>query len=437
MSITRQSITLCKYISIITTLERIAIPFFEVLNIFLVGAILSRETNQQKRVEYGFVNDGGNYRSFYLLLQRIKLRRRKEFTKFDVAPAKDDYVTVAVVGGKAYVYATEKVEGAISYVKGDDKVTIDGTTYEANEKYATNFALTTKTATVYVDQYGFVSAYEGPSTSGDKSVVVTKVYQTLEDGELINMFKGVTSNGETMDSKWEATAPIVSTVYTYADADDNGLKELTAVSFTPGTVNTGNIANDNVVYIGNAALSTSTKKVVVKDDTTDVYGFFTDDVKVIFVDNGKATVADGTQKVASGSEQFAVLKKSADDATYYIDTLYVIGAPVASSTTSDDIVFVAADSTSSIMKTVDGKDKTYYVYTAYLNGEKVDDFYATTSITSVKGFYTVDIQDASGAYVLAGNGYNSSNDSETLAVTAELTIYKDNVTIQSRHPVGT
>ena len=68
MSITRQSITLCKYISVITTLERIAIPFFEVFNIFLVGAILSRETNQQKRVEYGSVNDGGNYRSLDLLL---------------------------------------------------------------------------------------------------------------------------------------------------------------------------------------------------------------------------------------------------------------------------------------------------------------------------------------------------------------------------------
>ena len=56
---------------------------------------------------------------------------------------------------------------------------------------------------------------------------------------------------------------------------------------------------------------------------------------------------------------------------------------------------------------VDGEKEEFYTYDAYINGEEVENFY-TDKKTVTSGFYTVEIDNDSNAYVLTGNEYNTT-----------------------------
>jgi len=340
---------------------------------------------------------------------------------FTTAPAKDDYVTTATVGGVTYVYPTTKVEGAVTSAKGNEKLTIGGTSYTANEDYAENggdFALTAKdkVATIYVDQYGFVSAYKGPSSSGDKSIIISDKYTSLESGKLVTMVKGVLSNGETMTSKTTTDIDDIEVGQAYGYKDDATVKNAIVLgAFEKTAVD----ESDSVIKLAdNTALAASDKKVKLN---ATVYGYFNSDVKVIFVkDNGNTTVAEGTQKIAAAGDKWAVLK--VEDGVAYIKALYVNGAPSNASTSTDDVIFVSAKSTETV-RVADGDDDTadFNYYTAYLKGEKIANFYAADG--SDRGFYSKDVETSTGAYILEGNEY--TEDDGTAAVSGELTVEKN------------
>ena len=77
---------------------------------------------------------------------------------------------------------------------------------------------------------------------------------------------------------------------------------------------------------------------------------------------------------------------------------------------------MASASTGTVSVIVDGEKETYHSYEAYVKGEEVD-FY-TESSNAQPGFYSVEIDDASGAYILKGNEYTTQNGSD-LDVTGE------------------
>ena len=87
----------------------------------------------------------------------------------------------------------ETVVGPLTYFKSTDEVQVAGTTYEVANTYAKGaanggFALTSKDVTLYLDAYGYVAGYNGPSVGGDKAIVVLKSYMTLnDDGELVDI----------------------------------------------------------------------------------------------------------------------------------------------------------------------------------------------------------------------------------------------------------
>ena len=66
---------------------------------------------------------------------------------------------------------------------------------------------------------------------------------------------------------------------------------------------------------------------------------------------------------------------------------------------------------------MDGKTKTYTTYDAYINGEEVKDFYSSS--TNASGFYTKEVEDNSGAYVLNNNTKYTANTGD-LAVVANV-----------------
>ena len=334
-----------------------------------------------------------------------------------VVPQKDNSSSNAAIA----VSLPQTVTGSLTYINNSDgTVTVGGTPYETADTYAkgaagTSFALTSKDVTLYLDAYGYVAGYNGPSTSGDKAIVVLKKYSTLnDDGEIVSMIRGVTSNGETVDWEYEGvTTPVANTMYTYADVDDDDKYELTAAAIS-GQAGTA-VVDTATVCVGDITIAASDKSLVV--GTKRVY--FADDVKFIFFDDGKAVVKDGVQKVATDATNVWVTIKM-DGTTAYATAVYVAGTTSASTTTSDELVFVKDDPQGSVQVTVDGKDKTFTVYDAYVNGEKLDLFYTDDAVN--EGFYSIEKDDASGAYILSGNTYNATTGN--LAVTASADVYR-------------
>ena len=355
---------------------------------------------------------------------------------------KGDYVIitpnagdVTAIDAAVDVTLPEVVTGAISYVKANSELKMDGVTYKATAIYdqvGDNFGLTTKEATLYLDANGYVLGYKGPTTAADKAVAVVKVYQTLDaDGVLTNMVKGVTSDGVTVDWKYETgvvsdgktpattvtgATPAANTLYTYSDLDDDDAKELVAIAVSTANTDATLVdADGDIAYIGTTAVAATSKSATIATSTK---GYYADGVKFIFINDGKAVVKDGVQKVASGDKQVVVIDRDEDNNISYISTVYVLGAAVASSTTSDDVVFVSSADSGDVSVIVDGKEKVFNVYTAYVNGAKVDSYYAASA--SQYSFYSIEIDDETGAYITTNNAYIATTGD--VAVKSSLTI---------------
>jgi len=390
----------------------------------------------ERALNVEFTNYAGN---------TITLALDCDVTGFDAVygnVAKGDYVIITpnkgavdTISAAVDVAIPETVTGPISYVKANSELTMAGATYKATAIYdqvGANFGLTTKDATLYLDANGYVLGYKGPTSSADKSVAVVKVYQTLDaDGVLTNMVKGVTSDGATVDWKYETgtvsdgktpattvtgASPAPNTLYTYSDLDNDDAKELVAIAVsTPNADATLVDADGDVAYIGTTAVAATSKSATIATSTK---GYYADDVKFIFINNGKAIVKDGVQKVASGDKQVVVIDRDEDNNISYIKTVYVLGTAAASSTTSDDIVFVSSADNGDVSVIVDGKEKTFDVFTAYVNGEKLDTFYAASA--TQYAFYSIEVDDETKAYITANNAYTATTGD--IAVKSSLTI---------------
>ena len=323
--------------------------------------------------------------------------------KLLIIPQYDNSRTVYAL--TASVPAT--VEGKITRANNADKVlTINGEVYEVAATGVQTYSAKDKTVTVYLDENGYVLDATEQGTSGDKSVAVLKVYKTLdEDGVLVDMIQGVTSDGETVNWKVDAGAYTPNKIYTYTEDDGE---------YTLGSVN-ASVADGNTLNPGVKTVTESDKTMMVSSTKA----YYASDVKFIFVNDGKATVLDGVQKVNSKNVYVTLSQENAGDPVY-ITAVYVMGTASASTSTSDDLIFVvgsAMPGEASVV--VDGKDKTFKVYTAYINGEEVDDFYTETSVTT-SGFYSAEQDNDTGAYILSGNAYTTHEGN--LAVTDEETV---------------
>ena len=325
------------------------------------------------------------------------------------------------------VVAPKVVTGKATAKNTNDKIIrVDGTNYELSANTSvnlSNFGISTQyDATLYLDAYGYViSAKAGAASTGDKAVAVVDAYQTLnKDGKLVKMVKGVTSNGETVT--WEAAGDysnLKDKVATYSEND--GVYTLTAVNKSTGAVADG----DTFKVTLSGDITKATKSLSVSTSTDAKTAYFASDVKFIFVKDGKAVVQDGVQKVASSTETYVTLKK--DGSTWYITAVYALTTASNSTTTSDGVVLVASAATGDVAVTnkTTNKTETFKTYDAYINGQKVENFYAKSGASV--GFYYVEKDNDTGAYILTNNAYTATTGDLAVAVNADFTGYAGNI----------
>ena len=296
----------------------------------------------------------------------------------------------------------ETVKGVMTYKNtASGTVKIDGTSYSVAATATSICDVSDKAAVAYLDSFGYVMMVDGVANTADKSVAVLDIYDTLnKDGKIVPMIKGVTSNGETVTWQVEDKADqLVGGVYTYDE--DSNVYTLTEVGAAGGAITEANAGATYAVTLG-AEIATSTKKISVGGAPC----YFADGVKFIFINaaKGTATVKEGVQKVADGTELAVVINDDGE-----ISTVYVLAAASNSVGTSDALVFLAKETgTVRVYDKVAEEYVTLYTYDAYVNGEKVDDFYADES--GCTGFYENEVDTDTGAYVLANNEFAGDED---------------------------
>jgi len=291
----------------------------------------------------------------------------------------------------------ETVVGALTY-SSSSAVKVAGVKYDIGAT-ATGapYTLSSKDVTLYLDNYGYAIGCTANSAVTDKAIAVIKSYKTLnDDGELVDMVKGIVSSGEVVDWKVDLSASDALTkgsFYTYTEDEDTNVYTLKA-DFASAYADGATIVKSKTVA--------ATDKTMALVGTTKAY--YNSDVKFIFIDGeGKYVVKEGVQKVPEATWVMATIDQV--DGVNYITSVFVSGNASASSTTSDEIVFVLKTD-GSVQIQVDGKDKTYTAYKAYVDGEIVEGFYAGS--TTVERFYSIEIDDETQAYITSGNSYTAT-----------------------------
>ena len=301
----------------------------------------------------------------------------------------------------------ETVEAAITKVNNSDKeLTAGGEVYGIAKTGVQNYTADTDDVVIYLDQYGYVMDATDQSDDEDKAAVLLKEYQSLVDGEITDMAKVITSDGEVHEWVLTAKTNLAKGSFVTYTVNDDDEYTLTNKAF-------------NTSYAEGATLVKGSVRITEKDKSLTLDGtnkaYFTSDVKFIFVnDDGTYTVKEGVQKVNDATWVMGTIDM--DGTTAYIKTLFVSGGATSSTSSSDDIIYVA-ESTGKTSVVVDGKTKTYTTYDAYINGEEVKDFYSSS--TNASGFYTKEVEDNSGAYVLNNNTKYTANTGD-LAVVANV-----------------
>jgi hypothetical protein len=310
----------------------------------------------------------------------------------------------------------ETVVGSLTY-SSTTAVKVAGDKYEIGAT-ATGapYTLSSKDVTLYLDNYGYAIGCTANSAVTDKAAVVVKTYKTLVEGELTDMVKVITSNGEVADWEYDTVNSDTLTkgsFYTYVEDEDTGVYTLTA-TFAASYA-------DGATLVKGATTIAATDKTLKLDGTNKAY--YADDVKFIFIDNeGKYVVKDGVQKVSTATWVMGTIDQV--DGVNYITAVFVSGNAAASSTTSDEIVFVLKTD-GSVQVQVDGKDKSFTAYKAYVDGELVDGFYAAS--TTVDRFYSIEIDDETGAYITSGNSYTATTGDLAQKYTQTVAAVVDNV----------
>ena len=345
---------------------------------------------------------------------------------------KDDVVLVYAYNTTSYAAtgATVTDVKALTVVEGiasaknttKDTITVDGTPYIAAEGIAdaydvANFGVSSKyDATLYLDPYGYiVYAESGTAVNNDKAVLVLKAYNGLnEDGAVVPMIKGVTSNGEVVT--WEtdtsySTAAGNGLVRKYNETD--GVYDLTTFGSTISKT-AGEIDDAQTVLVNGATINENDKTITVDSEKL----YFKSDVKFIFSNSDKYTVRDGVQEVNS-ADIWVVIDVVND--VPYVSTVFVKAAAGNTTTSENDIVFVDASSKTTngySLTDKDGKVQTYDTYDAYIAGEKLDLFY-TKDTVAADGFYEVEVDNDNGDYKLTGNTYGAGDNGDLSVSTEE------------------
>lgn len=368
--------------------------------------------------------DNGKYEVTVNLKTRVPGVTSPE-TKFttDVKFAKDDVVvyTASHKSNEIETMAVAKtVAGKVTAQKNYDYTTIDGTKYGYNYAYSDNKSPVTtgfigagvynledsapngnpavdKDATLYLDAYGYVVAYEGKDSTAEDYLYVKAIDKAFGDvSAKVVFFDGTQktvdidkvtqlSDGKAVDATadlddYSKGNVIPGHVYKYtAGSSDYDLEEVKAVygdKIGSGDASKG--TDKGLVTIDN---KTPSIKLTAADGTEKT---ITTDSQTVFVDVENNKTWTGYKNVSNKSDAYAVAVLDGKVA----EIVFIYGSNMGSSANDDDFVILKGTGMEAV---VDSNKKTVYKFTdAYdIHGNQIKDLYAASQMKLVKGLYLI------------------------------------------------
>ena len=348
----------------------------------------------------------GNYEvtvSFKTKVQKADGSKLTPDTKFttDVKFAKDDIVVYTASAESSEIESMTKaqsVAGKVSAQKDADYSSIDGTKYTYNYAYtgsslignglynledskANDNPSVDKDATLYLDAYGYAVAFEGKTDTAEDYLFVKAIDTAYGDVSAKVVFYDGTQKtididqvndddavAATQDGNGNWTAASTSnhvvapnTVYKYtAGSSDYDLTYVTPMDSKTGvTISNKNpsIANTNIVT----------------------------DSQTVFVDVENNKTWTGYKNVTNKSNANVIAIKNSDNVA---EIVFLYGSDMTSQANDDDFVILKGTGMEAVK---DANKKTVYKFTdAYdVDGNKIDDLYAASKMTLVKGLYLI------------------------------------------------
>ena len=325
-----------------------------------------------------------------------------------VVPVKNDDGSYSVDSIAVPETVTGKVTATSKQNNNNISLTVDGTAYSvaaiAHNDVKTATPNATTESTLWLDTYGNVLYAELSSTATTNFLYVLNGYQTLTDGKIVNMAKGVLTNGEIVDVRVAAAVTEDCTLYKVTD--------ITNDVYTLNKAEAGTTADTNFIALTNNKQIKSSDRALTADNSG-ATNFYSSNVVFVYVDttNKTAVVKEGVQAVnpivnsATGEEQaqaLAVLEKNSKTDATAVVTMVVLESNVSTTATAEGLLYVK-DNTSvgsvTVTNKTTGKDEVIPTYEAYQNGEKVT--FASKTAPAANTFYTYAESESTGAYVLS------------------------------------
>ena len=330
-------------------------------------------------------------------------------TKFttDVKLAKDDVVvyTASAQSGEIESMAKAKtVAGKVTGQKDADYTTIDGTSYTYNFAYTgdkddakfigsgvynledsqkNGNPSVDKDATLYLDAYGYVVAFEGKTSTAEDYLFIKSLDNSFQtdvsakvvffDGtqktvDLDQLTHKVNGKTKTEDVVWtgggKANNIEANKVYKYTEGSSYDLEEVDASDVKAATA--AKISNKN------PSISGTGDKIVTDSQT-------------VFVDVKNNKTWTGYKNVSNKTNASVIAVYNSDNVA---EIVFIYG-PFSGSANDDDFVILKGTGVEAVK---DSKNKTVYRFTsAYdVNGEQIKDLYAASKPSGLsKGLYLI------------------------------------------------
>ena len=348
----------------------------------------------------------GNYEvtvSFKTKVQKADGTKLTPDTKFttDVKFAKDDVVVYTASADSKEIESlavAKTVAGKVSAQKDADYTSIDGTKYAYNYAYTGSSLIgngiyniedskadanpaVDKDATLYLDTYGYAVAFEGKTDTAEDYLFVKAIDTAFGDVSAKVVFYDGTQKtidiDQVNDDDAVAATQDTNGNWTAASTSNHVVAPNTVYKYTAGS------SDYDLTYVTPMDSKTG---VTISNKNPSITGTsIVTDSQTVFVDVENNKTWTGYKNVTNKSNANVIAIKNSDNVA---EIVFLYGSQMTSQANDDDFVILKGTGMEAVK---DANKKTIYKFTdAYdVNGNKIDDLYAASKMTLVKGLYLI------------------------------------------------
>ena len=349
----------------------------------------------------------GNYEvtvSFKTKVQKANDAKLTPDTKFttDVKFAKDDVVVYTASADSKEIESMTKaktVAGKVSAQKDADYSSIDGTKYAYNYAYTGSSLIgnglynledskadanpsVDKDATLYLDSYGYAVAFEGKTDTAEDYLFVKAIDTAYGDVSAKVVFYDGTQKTIDIDQVNDKDA----IAYKDSVKDPNGtepaannaiVKPNTVYKYTAGS------SDYDLTFV--TPMDTKTGVTISNKNPSIAGTNIVTDSQTVFVDVENNKTWTGYKNVTNKNNANVIAIKNSDNVA---EIVFLYGSNMTSQANDDDFVILKGTGMEAVK---DANKKTVYKFTdAYdVNGKKIDNLYAASKMSLVKGLYLI------------------------------------------------